>query len=117
MRRIMIAGTGSGSGKTTVVCGIMQALADRGLKISSFKCGPDYIDPMFHGKIIGTNSFNLDGFFCGDDMLRYLFDTNSIGSDISVIEGVMGFYDGVRLADGTTAHVKMEDRVFRPLLF
>ncbi len=101
MRRIMIAGTGSGSGKTTVVCGIMQALADRGLKISSFKCGPDYIDPMFHGKIIGTNSFNLDGFFCGDDMLRYLFDTNSAGGDISVIEGVMGFYDGVRLADGS----------------
>lgn len=94
MKRIMIAGTGSGCGKTTAVCGLMKALAGRGMKVASFKCGPDYIDPMFHSKVIGTDSYNLDSFFCSGDMLKFLLDEGSRNSDISVIEGVMGFYDG-----------------------
>ena len=93
MTRFIIAGTHSGCGKTTVTCAILQALINRGCDVASFKCGPDYIDPMFHSKIIGTASYNLDGFFCDTDTLNYLLNKNS--RDISVIEGVMGFYDGV----------------------
>lgn len=95
MRRIMIAGTHSGCGKTTITCAILAALKARKIKVSSFKCGPDYIDPMFHKKVIGTDSYNLDSFFCDDDTLKYLLHSNSENADISVIEGVMGFYDGV----------------------
>lgn len=95
MRRFMIAGTHSGCGKTTVVCAVLQALVNRGMQVASFKCGPDYIDPLFHESIIGTNSHNLDGYFCSGKMLRRLLAENSAGADISVIEGVMGFYDGV----------------------
>lgn len=94
MNRIMIAGTHSGCGKTTVVCGVLQALVNRKLKVSAFKCGSDYIDPMFHSKIIGAGSRNLDSFFCDKNTLNYLIERNS--RDISVIEGVMGFYDGVK---------------------
>ncbi len=95
--RIMIAAQSSGSGKTTVTCGILQALVNRGLKVSSFKCGPDYIDPMFHRKVIGADSTNIDPYFTDDDLLKYLFSKNAEGSDIAVIEGVMGFYDGSSL--------------------
>lgn len=93
--RLLIAAPSSGSGKTMVTCGILQALKDRGLKVASFKCGPDYIDPMFHSRVIGTRSKNLDAYFCEDDVLRYLFSRSAEGMDISIIEGVMGFYDGV----------------------
>lgn len=93
MKRIMFAGTNSGCGKTTVTCAVLQALVERGHKVSSFKSGPDYIDPMFHSKIIGTKSRNLDGCFCDSNTLRYLLKKNAL--DISVMEGVMGFYDGV----------------------
>ena len=95
MRRIMIAGTHSGCGKTSVVCAVLQALVNRGLRVASFKCGPDYIDPMFHESVIGADSHNLDGYFCDGSMLRRLITDNSRGADISVIEGVMGFYDGM----------------------
>lgn len=95
MRRIIIAGTGSGCGKTTVTCAVMEAFCRRRMKVSSFKCGPDYIDPMFHEKIIGTDSHNLDSFFCDENTVKYLLHENGKNSDISVIEGVMGFYDGV----------------------
>ena len=94
MHRIMIAGTGSGCGKTTVTCALLSALARRNMKVSAFKCGPDYIDPMFYREILHTPSRNLDSFFCDRDMLLELFDEGSKDSDISVIEGVMGFYDG-----------------------
>ncbi len=93
MNRIMIAGTNSGCGKTTVTCALLQALVNRGITASSFKCGPDYIDPMFHSKIIGINSRNLDSMFCGRNTLNFLL--SKAQSDISVIEGVMGYYDGV----------------------
>ncbi len=93
--RILIAGTGSGCGKTTVTIGVLRCLLNRGLKISSFKCGPDYIDPMFHSRIIGVNAGNLDPYFSSADMLKFLLQTQSKESDISVIEGVMGYFDGI----------------------
>ncbi len=95
--RVMIAAPSSGSGKTLATCGILQALVNRGLKTASFKCGPDYIDPMFHSRIIGAKSKNLDAFFLGENDLRYIFSRSAEGYDISVVEGVMGFYDGIRV--------------------
>ncbi len=96
--RILLAGTNSGCGKTTVTCAILQALADRGLKVGAFKCGPDYIDPMFHSRIIGAKSANLDPFFFEENTLRYLLAKNGADRDVSVIEGVMGYYDGLSLS-------------------
>lgn len=92
MKRILIGGTHSGCGKTTITCAVLKALCDRGLRVSAFKCGPDYIDPMFHKNVIGVDSHNLDSYFCDDDTLRFLL--NDYSADISVIEGVMGYYDG-----------------------
>ena len=100
--RFLIAAPASGSGKTLITCGILQALVNRGLKVASFKCGPDYIDPMFHSRVIGTRSKNLDAYFVGEDTLRYLFARTAEENDISVIEGVMGYYDGTTIA-GTEA--------------
>ena len=94
MRRIIIGGTKSGCGKTTVTCAVLAALKRRGLGAAAFKCGPDYIDPMFHRKVIGVSSHNLDSFFFGRDTLLHLLDEYGSSADISVIEGVMGFYDG-----------------------
>lgn len=95
MSRVMIAAISSGSGKTTITCGLLQALVNRKLKVSSFKCGPDYIDPMFHTKVIKTKSKNLDSFFYDENTLKYLMDKSMKNTDISIIEGVMGFYDGL----------------------
>ena len=97
--RVLLAGTNSGCGKTTLTCAVLQALADRGLAVSSCKCGPDYIDPMFHSRIIGAKSTNLDPFFFGRDTLRALLEKNARGRRLSVIEGVMGYYDGIGAAD------------------
>lgn len=93
--RIMLAAPASGSGKTLVTCGILQALVNRGYRVASFKCGPDYIDPMFHSRVIGTNSGNLDTFFTGRETTRYLFGREAEKAELSVVEGVMGYYDGL----------------------
>lgn len=90
--RIMLSAASSNSGKTLITCGIMTALKKRGLDVSSFKCGPDYIDPMFHTNVIGARSRNLDTYFTDGETTRYLFCRSA--SEISVIEGVMGYYDG-----------------------
>lgn len=94
MRRFMIAGTRSGCGKTTITCAILAALKKRGLRTVSFKSGPDYIDPMFHRKMIGSGAYNLDSFFCERDTLLFILDEYGAGSDIAVMEGAMGFFDG-----------------------
>ena len=77
--RFVLAGTNSGCGKTTVTCAVLQALVNRGLRVAAAKCGPDYIDPMFHSRIIGAKSSNLDPFFFDDNMLRCLLAENSRG--------------------------------------
>ena len=100
--RVLLAAPASGSGKTMITCGLLQALTLRGMKVASFKCGPDYIDPMFHEKVIGTKSGNLDLFFADAPLMKRLFCRNSAGADVSVIEGVMGYYDGM-LADSAEA--------------
>lgn len=95
MPRFMISAPGSGSGKTTIVCGLLKALMNRGLKVAAFKSGPDYIDPMFHSKVIGAKSRNLDIFMLGRDTVRYLAAKNAADADVSVFEGAMGYYDGM----------------------
>lgn len=97
--RFLLTAGSSGSGKTLLTCGIMQALKRKGVSIASFKCGPDYIDPMFHSRVLGTKSRNLDTFFADKNVVRWLLDKNSRDCDLAVLEGVMGYYDGVA---GTT---------------
>lgn len=103
MDRIMISGVSSGCGKTTVVCAVLQSLVNRGMKTGAFKCGPDYIDPMFHSRIIGAKSANLDLHFFSENTLRYLLAKNGEGCDVSVIEGAMGYYDGAGLTSWKTS--------------
>ncbi len=104
--RIVIAGTHSGCGKTTVASGIMAALAARGLKVQPFKVGPDFIDPSHHTVVCGRSSRNLDPFMMGEDGVRDCFARASADADIAVIEGVMGLYDGIDGSDcSSTAHV------------
>ena len=93
--RVMIAAPKSGSGKTTITCAILQTLKDMGKQVVSYKCGPDYIDPMFHQRVIGIPSKNLDTFFGGENDTRKLLLKNRTGEEIAVIEGVMGLYDGL----------------------
>lgn len=93
--RIMLAAPASGSGKTLITCGILQALVNRGFNVASFKCGPDYIDPMFHSRVIGVKSGNLDTFFTDRETTRFLFGRRAAEAEVSVVEGVMGYYDGL----------------------
>lgn len=93
--RILLAGVNSGCGKTSITCGILKALSRQGLHIQSYKCGPDYIDPMLHGHITGQSCRNLDPFFSTEEALRELVAKDSQEADFSVIEGVMGYYDGI----------------------
>ena len=90
----MIAGTGSGSGKTTIVCGLGQCFKDMGLNISALKCGPDYIDSMFHSRVLNMSTGNLDSWFCDNATIKYLLAGKEDKSDITIVEGVMGYYDG-----------------------
>ena len=93
--RFMIAAPHSGSGKTALTCGLLRLLQKKGLDPASFKCGPDYIDPMFHRRVLGLNAINLDTFFTGEDMTRSLFVRHADGHPTAVIEGVMGYFDGL----------------------
>jgi len=94
----MFAAAASGSGKTTVTCAVLQALKNRGIKPAAFKCGPDFIDPMFHSEIIGAHARNLDLFMLPEEVCKYLLAVNSAQADIAVLEGVMGYYDGLGAA-------------------
>ena len=114
--RIMIAGSGSGCGKTTVTCAILKALSDRGLHVGAFKCGPDYIDPMFHSRILHDPSTNLDSFFFDENTLRALLAKNAAGKDISIIEGVMGYYDGLGLTTGKASSAEIAQITQTPVI-
>ena len=107
MNRIVIAGTHSGCGKTTISLGIMAALTERGKRVAPFKVGPDYIDPGFHAFVTGNPSHNLDSWLLSEETLKFLFQRNMKNYDIGVIEGVMGLYDGfgTEKDQGSTAHV------------
>ncbi len=104
---IVIAGTTSGVGKTTVSMGIMHKLAECGYMVQPFKIGPDFIDPCYHTFVTGRQSRNLDLWLMGKKGVLECFDRNSWDADLSVIEGVMGLFDGIsgKRNFGSTAHI------------
>lgn len=104
--RLLIAGTNSGVGKTTLSTAIMASLSKRGLNVQPFKVGPDYIDPGYHTAATGRLCRNLDWWMLGEETLRELFIRSAEQADISIIEGVMGLYDGIGAsANSSSAHV------------
>ena len=112
--RLVIAAPSSGSGKTTVACGLMAALRATGLAVSGHKVGPDYIDPGYHSLATGRPARNLDPFLCGEARIAPLFRHGARGADVAVVEGVMGLFDGTSPPSGegagdpgfgSTAHV------------
>ncbi len=105
--RIMIAGVQSGVGKTTLTLGIMAALKRKGLKVQPYKIGPDYIDPGIHYHAAGSKSHNLDSWMGNDQVIKTIFCKNSQAADISIVEGVMGLFDGAKgeRLRGSSAHV------------
>lgn len=108
-RRLVIAGTGSGVGKTTFTIGLMAALQQKGYIVQGFKCGPDYIDPSYHTAVTGRVSRNLDSWMFDHETVREMVARASKGADISIIEGVMGFFDGKSplVNTGSTAEISM----------
>lgn len=103
--RVVIAGTQSGVGKTTLVAGLLGALRAQGVKVQSFKVGPDYIDPGFHKLASGRDSYNLDTWLVGPEKLVPFFAHQMEGADLAVIEGVMGLYDGGKKGISSTAEI------------
>jgi cobyrinic acid a,c-diamide synthase len=104
---VVIAGTHSGVGKTTVATGLMAALVARGHRVAAAKVGPDFIDPSYHRLATGHDSCTLDAFLSGEEMLASLAARASDGNDVLIIEGVMGMFDGSGQpgCDGATAAV------------
>ena len=103
--RLIIAATQSGSGKTTITTGLLLALKNRGLNVQPCKVGPDYIDTGWHALACGKPSHNLDSLLVGADNLQKIFTDAARDADISVIEGVMGLFDGTRNGHGSTAEI------------
>lgn len=95
MPRVMISATASNCGKTTIVSGLLRCLKRRGVDVISYKCGPDYIDPMFHRSVIGNPSRNLDLYFSTEPQIKTLLAESSTGKQLALMEGAMGFYDGI----------------------
>ncbi len=93
--RVMVAAASSGSGKTVITCALLNILKEKGLDPISFKCGPDYIDPMFHRQVLGIDSGNLDTFLAGADGIEPIVSKAQTDGHFAVIEGVMGIYDGM----------------------
>lgn len=103
----LIAATSSNCGKTTVTMGLLRALSRKGLKVQPYKCGPDYIDPMFHRLACGTESVNLDTVMASHQHVKDIFQHYSEDMDICVVEGVMGLYDGRDRWQGSSAEIAM----------
>lgn len=107
MKGIIIAGTHSGTGKTTIAVGLMALFQKRGMAVQPFKVGPDYIDPSYHRLVCGKQSYNLDTWMMGIAGVKRAFEKAMQGADIGIIEGVMGLFDGKdgKTDEGSTAHI------------
>lgn len=116
MIQMVVAASASGSGKTMVSCALLRALKRRGLDPCAFKCGPDYIDPMFHRAVLGVESHNLDLFLCGAERLRALYARSCRGRGAAVVEGVMGLFDGVGGVTDRASTWAVADQLDLPIL-
>lgn len=105
MIKFLIAATGSDCGKTTVTMALLRALTNHGIKVQPYKCGPDYIDPMFHKMACGRESVNLDTVMSSPEHVREIFNRYGEGADACVVEGVMGLYDGRDRWHGSSADI------------
>ena len=102
--RLMIAGTASGAGKTTVTCGLLALLKARGLAVRACKVGPDYLDPAFHEQVLGIPSRNLDLYLGSADLVRSMLVEGGEAPCITIVEGVMGYYDGIATSDAASSY-------------
>ena len=104
---LVVAGVGSGAGKTTVTLGLLETLRRRGLRVQPFKVGPDFIDPEFHALVAGRPSYSLDGWMCSRDHVRATVAQHSADADLALVEGVMGCFDGrgAESDEGSTAEI------------
>jgi cobyrinic acid a,c-diamide synthase len=104
---LVVAGTSSGVGKTTITVGLLRALQARGLRVVAFKCGPDYLDPSYHARAAGAPCHNLDGWIMGQNAVAATFAHAARGADIALIEGMMGLFEGASPTgdEGSTAEI------------
>ncbi len=116
--RFMIAAPSSGSGKTTVTLAVIAALCARKKRIAAFKCGPDYIDPMFYAQAVGTSepAYNLDQFFTDAGTIKAIFASHAESAELSVIEGVMGYFDGVGAVTEEASSYALADTLSCPVI-
>lgn len=114
--RIMLAAPASGSGKTMLTCGILKALVNRGYQTIAYKCGPDYIDPMFHTTVTGVPCRNLDTYFASKEMISRLIQSSGDGMDIAIMEGVMGYFDGVAGFTTEASSYDLADKTNTPVV-
>ncbi len=112
---LLIAGTKSGCGKTLITISLMKAFSLEGKKVAAFKCGPDFIDPMFHKKILNLPSKNLDLFFTSYDETKKIFLEEN-DSDLSIIEGVMGLYDGSEIQSNKNSSYELAQCLGCPII-
>lgn len=103
--QFLIGATSSGSGKTTLTLGLLRALRNRGLQVQPFKCGPDYLDTKHHTAAAGHESFNLDSFMSAPEHIKNIYSRLTHNADISVVEGVMGLFDGYNKIQGSSAEI------------
>ena len=106
-RSFLIGAATSNSGKTTFTMGLLRALRDRGLKVQPYKCGPDYIDTMFHEMASGRESVNLDTYMASDEHVKEVFQRYGEDADVRIVEGVMGLFDGYDKSKGSSAEIAM----------
>jgi cobyrinic acid a,c-diamide synthase len=114
--RLVVAGTHSGVGKTTVATGLAAAFAARGRRVAAFKVGPDFIDPSYHALASGRPGRNLDAFLCGPELVGPLFAHGAAGADLAVVEGVMGLFDGAAGAGELASTAQVAKLLDAPVL-
>jgi len=111
---LLIAAPQSGSGKTAITCGVLAALKKRGLKVQSYKVGPDYIDPGYLAAASGRPAHNLDSWLTGTDVMKRIFAETASGADAAIVEGVMGLYDGGK--NGVSSSAKIAEELGLPVV-
>ncbi len=114
--RLVIGGTHSGAGKTTVTLAILAALAEQGRRVQPFKAGPDFIDPGHHAAATGRVSRNLDGWMLGEELNREIFARAAADADLSIIEGMMGLFDGSAPVGETGSTAELAKQLKAPVL-